>query len=63
MKEEKKEEIVEEKIDIQPEQATEKPVLENQEPVQEVIDEKATKSEPPKIPTNDSNNEEKEVTE
>lgn len=63
MQEEKKEKIVEEKIDIQPEQATEKSVLENQEPVQEVIDENATKSEPPKIPTNDSNNEEKEVTE
>lgn len=63
MQEEKKEKIVEEKIDIQPEQATEKSVLESQEPVQEVIDENATKSEPPKIPTNDSNNEEKEVAE
>ena len=66
MKEEKKEKIVEEKTDIQPEQATEKPVLENQEPAQEVIDEskekmpdipdlsdeKTEKSKPPKIPTN-----------
>lgn len=68
MKEEKKEKIVEGKTDIQPEQVTEKPVLENQEPVQEttdeskekmpdvpdLADEKAEKSEPPKIPTNDS---------
>lgn len=66
MKEKMKEEIVEEKTDIQPEQATEDPVLENQEPAQEAIDEskekmpdipdladeKAEKSEPPKIPTN-----------
>ena len=73
MKEEKKEKIVEEMID----ETIEEPVLENQEPVQEVIDEskeklldildlsdeKAEKSEPPKIPTNDSNNEEKEVVE
>ena len=68
MKEKMKEEIVEEKTDIQPEQATEDPVLENQEPAQEAIDEskekmpdipdladeKAEKSEPPKIPTNES---------
>lgn len=66
MKEKMKEEIVEEKTDIQPEQVTEKPVLENQEPAQEttdeskekipdvpdLADEKAEKSEPPKIPTN-----------
>lgn len=77
MKEKMKEEIVEEKTDIQPEQVTEKPVLENQEPAQEttdeskekipdvpdLADEKAEKSEPPKIPTNDANNEGKEVVE
>lgn len=68
MKEEKKEKIIEEKTDIQPEQVTEKPVLENQEPVQgttdeckekipdvpDLADEKAEKSKPPKIPTNNS---------
>lgn len=59
MKEEKKEEIVEEKIDKKSEES----VLENPEPAQETPNEKAAKSEPPKIPTNDSNNEEKEVTE
>lgn len=52
MQEEKKEEIVDEMIDIQPEQKPEESVLENQEPVQETINEKAAKSEPPKIPTN-----------
>lgn len=68
MKEKKKEENIEEKTDIQPEQVTEKPVLENQEPVQEttdeskekipdvpdLADENAEKSELPKIPTNNS---------
>lgn len=68
MKEKMKEEIVEGKTDIQPEQVTEKPVLENQEPAQETTDEskekipdipdlsdeKTEKSEPPKILTNDS---------
>lgn len=68
MKEENIEEKTEEKTDIQPEQVAEKPVLENQEPVQEttdeskekipdvpnLADEKAEKSEPPKIPTNNS---------
>lgn len=63
MKDEKKEKIVEEKIDIQPEQTNDESVLENQEPAQETTEEKAVKSEPPKIPTNDSNNEEKEVAE
>lgn len=68
MKEENIEEKTEEKTDIQPEQVAEKPVLENQEPVQEMTDESkekipdvpdladenAEKSEPPKIPTNNS---------
>lgn len=63
MEEEKKEKIVEETIDIQPEQTNDESVLENQEPVQEITEEKAAKSEPPKIPTNGSNNEEKEVAE
>lgn len=59
MEEEKKEKIVEEKIDKKSEES----VLENPEPAQETINEKATKSEPPKIPTNDSNNEGKAVAE
>lgn len=63
MKDEKKEKIVEEKIDIQPEQTNDESVLENPEPAQETTNEKAAKLEPPKIPTNDSNNEEKEVAE
>ena len=68
MKEKMKEENIEEKTDIQPEQATKEHVLENQEPAQEttdeskekipdvpdLADEKSEKSEPPKIPTNNS---------
>lgn len=61
MKEEKKEKIVEGKTDIQPEQATEEHVLENQKQVQEtaeeipdLADEKTEKPELPEIPTNDS---------
>lgn len=59
MEEEKKEKNIEEKIYKKSEES----VLENPEPAQETTNEKAAKLEPPKIPTNDSKNEEKEVTE
>lgn len=52
MKEEKKEEIVEETV-----------LENNEEKIPDIPDEKAKELEPPKIPTNDSNNEEKEVAE
>lgn len=52
MKEEKKEEIVEETV-----------LENNEEKIHDIPDEKAKELEPPKIPTNDSNNEEKEVAE
>ena len=52
MQEEKKEKIVEETV-----------LENNEEKIPDIPDEKAKELEPPKIPTNDSNNEEKEVAE